>query len=137
MRPATLDSMAGFIKVRFSVVASRPRVGCYSQARTSQLVWASWTGTAGQGPAIRTRQVLDRQGFHMCISICSSPGRIGSNKQRFHNQYMHTCLLRATSVIAKGRVLIRICFPRICPIEPRKEVISKLFSTIKHQSWVT
>ena len=60
--------------------------------------WAgtSWTGTAGQGPAIRTRQVLDRQGFLMCISICSSPGRIGSNKQCFHNQYMHTCLLRAT-----------------------------------------
>src|ERR1700739_97311 len=59
----------------------------------------SWTGagTAGQGPAIRTRQVLDRQGFPMCISICSSPGRIGSNKQCFHNQYMHTCLLRATA----------------------------------------
>src|SRR2546423_3718677 len=60
--------------------------------------WAgtSWTGTAGQGPAIRTRQALDRQGFLMCISICSSPSRIDSNKQCFHNQYMHTCLLRAT-----------------------------------------
>src|SRR5947208_10269816 len=58
----------------------------------------SWTGagTAGQGPAIRTRQVLDRQGFPMCISICSFPSRIDSNKQCFHNQYMHTCLLRAT-----------------------------------------
>ena len=94
-------------------VASRPRLGGYSQARTLQLVWASWretqlgrnqldryswtgAGTAGQGPAIRTRQVLDRQGFPMCISICSFPSRIDSNKQCFHNQYMHTCLLRAT-----------------------------------------
>jgi|SRR5271170_6120446 hypothetical protein len=57
---------------------------------------SSWAGTAGQGPAIRTRQVLDRQGFLMSITICSSPGRIGSNKQCFHNQFMHTCLLRAT-----------------------------------------
>jgi hypothetical protein len=32
----------------------------------------------------------------MCICICPSPGRIDSNKQCFHNQYMHTCLLRAT-----------------------------------------
>ena len=72
----------------FVDVANRPRVGCYSQARTPQLVGASWretqlgrnqldkhswTSTAGQGPAIRTRQVLDRQGFLLCISICSSP----------------------------------------------------------------
>src|ERR1700756_484473 len=97
------------------LVASRPRFGGYSQARTLQLVWASWretqlgrnqldryswtgAGTAGQGPAIRTRQVLDRQGFPMCISICSFPSRIDSNKQCFHNQYMHTCLLRATQL---------------------------------------
>src|SRR5256885_13429517 len=57
--------------------------------------WAgtSWTGTAGQGPAIRTRQALDRQGFLMCISILLVPSRLDSNKQCFHNQYMHTCLL--------------------------------------------
>ena len=81
-------------------VANRPRLGGYSQARTlvhSYARWegTSWKGTAGQGPAIRKRQVLDPQDFPMCICICPSPGRIGSNKQCFHNQYMHTCLLRA------------------------------------------
>jgi hypothetical protein len=78
-----------------------------SYART--FVRPSWTGTswkgrAGQGPAIRTRQVLDRQGFPMCICIYPSPGRIGSNKQCFHNQYIHTCLLRATLSTLAGRV---------------------------------
>src|SRR5271168_2948440 len=60
--------------------------------------WAgtSWKGTAGQGPAIRSRQALDRQDFPMSISIDRPPGRIDGNKQCFHNQYMHTCLLRAT-----------------------------------------
>src|SRR5271155_1903038 len=90
-----------------SYVASRPRIGGYSQARTLQLVWTSWRETqlgrdqlerfswTGIGYN-RTRQVLGREGFLMCICICSSPGRIDSNKQCFHNQYMHTCLLRAT-----------------------------------------
>src|SRR3954451_22609263 len=73
----------------------------------------SWTGagTAGQGPAIRTRQVLDRQGFPMCISICSFPSRIDSNKQCFHNQYMHTCLLRATSMTQRIMLLMSGKFP--------------------------
>src|ERR1700743_458938 len=74
--------------------------GTAAQVELDRDSWTrtSWrgAGTAGQGPAIRTRQVLDRQGFPMCISICSSPVRIDSNKQCFHNQYMHTCLLRAT-----------------------------------------
>ena len=37
--------------------------------------WAgtNWKGSAGQGPAIRTRQALVRQGFPMSISICSFP----------------------------------------------------------------
>src|SRR2546421_11889745 len=33
-------------------VASRPRFGGYSQARTPQLVWASWRDPAGQEPAV-------------------------------------------------------------------------------------
>jgi len=37
----------------------------------------------------------------MCICICPSPGRIGSNKQCFHKQYMHTYLLRATKTSLK------------------------------------
>ena len=49
-----------------------------------RLSWAgaSWKGIAGQGPAgeaqldrdqlYRTKQALDRQGFLMSISICSS-----------------------------------------------------------------
>jgi hypothetical protein len=71
------------------------RVGRVSVA-IRRFIHHSWYEPAGQGPAIRTRQVLDRQGFLMSITICSSPGRIGSNKQCFHNQFMHTCLLRAT-----------------------------------------
>jgi hypothetical protein len=41
------------------LVAYRPRFGGDSQARTPQLAGTSWRGSAGQGPAIRTRQVLD------------------------------------------------------------------------------
>jgi hypothetical protein len=61
-------------------VAYRLRFGGDSQARTPQLVPAgerpsragtSWKGSAGQGPAIRTRQALDRQYFPMSISISS------------------------------------------------------------------
>src|ERR1700760_1652251 len=87
------------------------RVGRVSVA-IRRLVHSSWTGagTAGQGPAIRTRQVLDRQGFPMCISICSFPSRIDSNKQCFHNQYMHTCLLRATTkVLSEGLATVITC----------------------------
>jgi len=96
---------------RLDPVANRPRLGGYSQACTlvrSYVGWAgtSWEDTAEQGPAIRTRQALDRQGFPMCICILPSPGRIGSNKQCFRNQYMHTCLLRATDPTTR-RMLCR------------------------------
>ena len=73
--------------------------------------WAgtSWTGTAGQGQV-----QLDRgrhswtgtsyshetgtrpTGFSFVYKYLLVPSRIDSNKQCFHNQYMHTCLLRAT-----------------------------------------
>jgi len=61
------------------------------QLDRNQLDRHSWTGTSyshetGSRPT----------GFLMCICICSFPGRIGSYKQCFHNQFMHTCLLRAT-----------------------------------------
>jgi hypothetical protein len=87
-----------------------------SYART--FVRPSWTGTswkgrAGQGPAIRTRQVLDRQGFPMCICIYPSPGGIGSNKQCFHNHYMHTCLLRATKTLFRQE-MIPLCYASSC-----------------------
>jgi hypothetical protein len=76
---------------RVNSVASRPRIGGYSQARTLQLVWTSWRETqlgrdqlerfswTGIGYN-RTRQVLGREGFLMCICICSSPGRTDSNQ---------------------------------------------------------
>src|SRR5437868_1540786 len=77
-------------------VASRPRFGCYSQARTlqlgrTQLDRHSWTGTSyshetGSRPT----------GFSYVYKYLLVPSRIDSNKQCFHNQYMHTCLLRAT-----------------------------------------
>jgi hypothetical protein len=90
--------------LRAILVASRPRIGGYSQARTlvhsyvrmSQLDRTSWKGTAGQGSAISDETGTRPTGFPMCICICPSPGRIDSNKQCFHNQSMHTCLLRAT-----------------------------------------
>jgi hypothetical protein len=44
-------------------VAYRPRFGGDSQVRTPQLSETSWKGSAGQGPAIRTRQALVRQEF--------------------------------------------------------------------------
>src|SRR5580700_4283524 len=57
----------------------------------------SWKGSAGQGPAIRTRQALDRKDF-LCLQVSTRyPGRIDSNKQYFHHHFMYTCLLRATS----------------------------------------
>jgi len=61
------------------------------QLGRNQLERYSWTGTSysyetGSRPT----------GFPMCICICPSPGRIGSNKQCFQNHFMHTCLLRAT-----------------------------------------
>jgi hypothetical protein len=97
------------------LVASRPRIGGYSQARTLQLVWTSWRETqlgrdqlerfswTGIGYN-RTRQVLGREGFLMCICICSSPGRTDSNKQCFHHYFMYTCLLRATKSGAREAV---------------------------------
>jgi hypothetical protein len=71
--------------MRFSVicVAYRPRFGGDSQARTPQLVWTSWRDSAGQELAGKaqldrdhlycTRQVLDRKGFLMSVSISSLP----------------------------------------------------------------
>src|SRR2546423_3295139 len=51
----------------------------------------SWTGTSyshetGSRPT----------GFSFVYKYLLIPSRIESNKQCFHNQYMHTCLLRAT-----------------------------------------
>ena len=100
-------------------VASRPRFGGYSQARTPQLVWASWKDPAGQELAGQAQLDRDRHswtgtsyshetgsrptGFSYVYKYLLVPSRIDSNKQCFHNQYMHTCLLRAT---AKGMLLL-------------------------------
>src|SRR2546430_6649975 len=90
-------------------VASRPRFGCYSQARTPQLVWASWRETQlGRNQLDRDRHSWTGTsyshetgsrptGFSFVYKYLLVPSRIDSNKQCFHNQYMHTCLLRATS----------------------------------------
>jgi hypothetical protein len=63
------------------IVANRLRFGGDSQALSRYRLaeerssWGgtSWKGSAGQGPANRTRQALDRKGFLMSISICSFP----------------------------------------------------------------
>jgi len=92
------------LRIGRASVAIRRLVRSYVRMSAGQ--GASWEDTAEQGPAIRTRQALDRQGFPMCICILPSPGRIGSNKQCFRNQYMHTCLLRATDPTTR-RMLCR------------------------------
>ena len=64
----------------------------------------------------------------MCICICSSPGRIGSNKQCFHNQFMHTCLLRATYVI----LMLWLCGGRDwCPGDKPFILSSRLLGKIE------
>ena len=77
-------------------VASRPRVGCYSQGRTPQLVWASWTGHSWTGTSYSHETGSRPTGFSYVYKYLLVPSRIDGNKQCFHNQYMHTCLLRAT-----------------------------------------
>src|ERR1700739_1867169 len=85
----------------FSCVASRPRVGCYSQTRTpqlgrNQLDRHSWTGTSySHETGSRPTE------FSFVYKYLLVPSRIDSNKQCFHNQYMHTCLLRAASATAE------------------------------------
>jgi len=62
-----------------------------TQLGRNQLDRHSWTGTSyshetGSRPT----------GFSYVYKYLLVPSRIDSNKQCFHNQYMHTCLLRAT-----------------------------------------
>src|SRR3989440_3627231 len=52
----------------------------------------SWTGTS-YSHETGTRPT----GFSYAYKYLLVPSRLDSNKQCFHNQYMHTCLLRATS----------------------------------------
>ena len=64
-----------------------------TQLGRNQLDRHSWTGTSyshetGSRPT----------GFSYVYKYLLVPSRIDSNKQCFHNQYMHTCLLRATVV---------------------------------------
>ena len=63
---------------------------------------------AGQGPAIRTRQALDRKDF-LCLQVSARyPGRINSNKQCFHHHFMYTCLLRATQLTDERKTHTRL-----------------------------
>jgi hypothetical protein len=66
-----------------------------------RLVHHSWYGPVGEVQLDRDRLFArDKHSTDrvlMSISIRSLPGRIDSNKQCFHNHFMYTCLLRATS----------------------------------------
>ena len=71
------------------------------------LVYLSWTGSswkgkAGQGPGVSQETGSRLTGFSFVYKYLLVPSRIDSNKQCFHNQYMHTCLLRATQCIREG-----------------------------------
>src|SRR5256714_2500406 len=91
-------------------VASRPRVGGYSQARTPQLVWASWRETqlgrnqqdrySWTGTSYSHETGSRPTEFSFVYKYLLVPSRIDNNKQCFHNQYMHACLLRATYLMA-------------------------------------
>src|SRR5579859_7629408 len=70
----------------------------------------SWTGTSyshetGSRPT----------GFSYVYKYLLVPSRIDSNKQCFHNQYMHTCLLRATWCTPVRCTLMR-CTPVRCTL---------------------
>ena len=95
------------IEAQLITVASKPRVGCYSQARTPQLVWASWRETqlgrhSWTGTSYSHETGSRLTGFSFVYKYLLVPSRIDSNKQCFHNQYMHTCLLRATITALLG-----------------------------------
>src|SRR5246127_2929737 len=78
--------LAGVLRVgRVSVAIRRLVHSSWYRPAGERPSWAgtSWTGTARQGQVKLDRDQLDRQGFLMCISICSFPSRIDSNKQCF------------------------------------------------------
>ena len=67
----------------------------------------SWTGTSyshetGSRPT----------GFSFVYKYLLVPSRIDSNKQCFHNQYMHTCLLRATIVERRNFIELSVGYLR-------------------------
>jgi hypothetical protein len=86
----------GCVRKEVSVV-HRLRFGGDSQIRTLQVVWTSWKGSAGQGPAISYETGTRPKGFsHVYKCQLATQVEQIDNKQCFHNHFMYTCLLRAT-----------------------------------------
>ena len=74
-----------------------------------RVVHPSWYGPAGERPSWLDRHSWTGTsyshetgsrptGLSFVYKYLLVPSRIDSNKQCFHNQFMHTCLLRATVV---------------------------------------